>query len=350
MAATGGPITVGVVISCYRQERFLPRTVAALEAALAGEAWHGVLELAVRTDQPLPPLSSRWEVVSAFDPATQRPGRPLTPGAGRMLGFAHAGGDWVLFADSDIEVQAAWVRAALALAMREPNIAAVFGRIEEWFVDGDRERPGQPDMYRTGATDRAVDYLAAVAFYRRTALEGVGGYDPRLNSDEDFELGVRLKQRGLEMRSLGMLAARHWSPPRPNLGELTRRWRTGICFGQGQVLRLYLGRPGFGVLLRRQWLYVAALAMWALVLEAAMLGLMAHDARAVARWSLLPLAVLAFMSLKKRSVRLAALSLATWTVQGAGLVVGFFRLPGGARPLAPPAPLATPGSPEAREA
>ena len=25
----GGPVTVGVVVSCYRQERFLPRTVAA---------------------------------------------------------------------------------------------------------------------------------------------------------------------------------------------------------------------------------------------------------------------------------------------------------------------------------
>jgi len=326
-------MTVGVVVSCYRQERFLPRTVRALETALAGEDWHGVLELAVRSEDPLPALSSRWQVVSAFDPVTRMPGRPLTPGAGRMLGFAHCGGDWVLFADSDIEVQAPWVRTALALAVREPNMAAVFGRIEEWFVDGDRERPGQPDMYRTGATDRPVDYLAAVAFYRRSALEAVGGYDPRLNSDEDFELGLRLKQHGLEMRSLGMLAARHWSPPRPNLGELGRRWRTGICFGQGQVLRLYLGRPGFGALLRRQWLYLAALGMWTLGLAALGLGLVTRDARPVALWSLVPLAVLAFMSLRKGSLRLASLSLATWTVQGLGLVVGLFRLPGGARPL-----------------
>jgi len=333
-AAMSPVMTVGVVVSCYRQERFLPRTVQAIEAALAGREWRGVLELAVRSDDPLPPLSPHWQVVSAYDPVTKRPGRPLTPGAGRMLGFAHAGGDWVLFADSDIEVQAEWVRAALALAQQEPELAAVFGRIEEWFVDGDRERPGQPDMYHTGPVDRPVDYLAAVAFYRRRALERVGGYDPRLNSDEDFELGLRLKRRGLAMRSLGMLAARHWSPPRPNLRELGRRWRTGICFGQGQVLRLYLGRPGFDVLLRRQWLYVAALAMWTLGLIAAIGGIVARDARPVALWALLPLATLAFMGLRKASLRLASLSLATWTVQGLGLVVGLFRLPDGARPLA----------------
>ena len=330
-------MTIGVVVSCYRQERFLARTVTAIEAALAGEAWQGVLELAVRSGDPLPALSDRWRVVSAFDPVAQRPGRPLTPGAGRMLGFAACGGEWVLFADSDIELEPAWMRAAIATAGREPGLAAVFGRIEEWFVDGAGARRGQPDMYRTGPRDRPVDYLAAVAFYRRSALEAAGGYDVRLNSDEDFELGLRLRQLGLEMRSLGMLAARHWSAPRPNLRELARRWQTGICFGQGQVLRLYLGRRGFGTLLRRQWLYLAALGLWLLGAAAAGTALVAGEPRIVAAWALAPLGVLALMSARKRSVRLGGLSLLTWTVQGAGLLVGLSRMPGGARPLAPSA-------------
>lgn len=328
---------VGVVVSCYRQERFLARTVTAIETALAGCQWQGVLELATLSGEPLPALSERWRVVSVFDPATRRPGRPLTPGAGRMLGFAACGGDWVLFADSDIEVEAPWVRAAIALAAREPELAAVFGRIEEWFVDGGRERPGLPDMYHTGDTDRPVDYLAAVAFYRRSALSAVGGYDQRLNSDEDFELGLRFRQRGLAMRSLGMLAARHWSAPRPNARELARRWRTGICFGQGQVLRLYLGRRGFGTLLKRQWLYVAALGMWTLGIGASVAAVLGGDSRPFAFWALVPLFVLALMSARKRSLRLGALSLLTWTVQGFGLVFGLFRLPPGARPLSPSA-------------
>ncbi len=328
---------IGVVVSCYRQERFLPRTVAALERALAGEDWRGVLELAVPATGPLPELSSRWRVVCAYDEQAGRPGRPLTPGGGRMLGFTECGGDWVLFVDSDLEVDAGWMRAAIATAEREPRLAAIFGRLEEWFLDGDVERPGNlRDMYRTGDVDRPVDYLAALAFYRRSALEAAGGYDPRLHSDEDFELGLRFRQHGLEMRSLGRLAARHWSAPRPSFGELARRWRTGICFGQGEVLRLYLGRPGFGALLARQRLYVAALGLCALGVLAAIASVAARDLRLFAAWLLIPAIVIAGMSVKKRSLRLGSLSLATWTLQGFGMVVGFFRMPAAARPLGGP--------------
>jgi hypothetical protein len=328
-------MTLGVVVSCYRQERFLARTVSAIERALEGREWRGVLEFAVPVEGPLPPLAPNWRVVCAFDRATGRPGRPLTPGGGRMLGFAECGGDWVLFADSDVEIDAGWMQAALELAAREPRVAAVFGRLEEWFVDGATERPGKHDMYGTGDTDRGVDFLAALALYRRDALEASGGYDVRLNSDEDFELGLRMKQRGYELRSLGRLGARHWSAPRPNFRELSRRWATGICFGQGQVLRLYFGRPGFGALLRRQSLYVAAIGLWSLGLAAGIAWAASGDPRAFAAWCALPLATLAFMSLKKRSARLAVLSLSTWTIQGAGLLVGWFRLPPGARPLLP---------------
>jgi hypothetical protein len=327
-------VNIGVVISCYRQERFLPRTVAALERALEGADWQGVLELAVPSDAPLPALSPRWRVVCAFDSRTGQPGRPLTPGGGRMLGFQECGGDWVLFVDSDLEVDAGWMRAAIETAAREPRLGAIFGRLEEWFLDGTTERPGLiHDMYRTGDRDRAVDYLAALSFYRRDALEAAGGYDPRLHSDEDFELGLRFRQLGLEMRSLGRLAARHWSAPRPSFGELSRRWRTGICFGQGEVLKLYLGRPGFGALFLRQRLYVAALGLWLLGIAALVASAASGDWRLLGVWALVPLVVIAGMSAKKRSLRLGALSLATWTLQAAGMVVGFVRFPGGGRPL-----------------
>jgi hypothetical protein len=329
---------VGVVVSCYRQERFLARTVAALERALEGEDWQGVLEFAAPSDEPLPPHSGRWQVISSFDPATGRPLRPLTPGAGRMLGFAACGGDWVLFVDSDMELDAAWVREILATAAREPGLAGIGGRIEEWFVDGTVERPGKHDMYGTGDRDQAVDYYGNVAFYRRAALIAAGGYDVRLHSDEDFELGMRLRWLGLELRSLGMRAGRHWSAPRPSFPELSRRWRTGLCFGQGQVLRLYLGRRGFGTLLMRQRLYIVTLGIWALGVAALAAGLVSGDLRPFTGWGMLLLVLLAFMTVRKRSPRLGLLSLLTWTLNGLGMLVGLTRPPRAERPLAAGAP------------
>lgn len=316
-------MTLGVVIPCYRQERFLPRTVRALQAALAGREWRGAIVLAAPDESSaLAELGPRWHVVRP------RVERPLTPGAARMLGFASCGGTWVMFVDADVEVDAAWVDRALAATGEESRLAGLWGRLEEWFEDRGRERAGRRDLYGVGDADHDSDYLATLALYRRDALEEVGGYDPRLQSEEDFELGMRLRRNGFVLRSLAPRAAKHWSAPRPSFGEIGRRWRTGLCFGQGQVLRLYLGRTGFGTLLRRQALYIAVLALWVAGAAAALAG-----PRALATWALAPLALFALMTLRKRSPRLALHSLLTWTVNAAGMLVGFAR--GGTAP--PPA-------------
>lgn len=320
-------MNLGVVVPCYRQERFLPRTVAALEAALRDRTWSGVIVLAAPGEAgELPPLSASWSV------ARTTADRPLTPGAARNLGFARCEAPWVLFVDADVEVDEAWLARALAVAAAaDPALAGLWGRLEEWFTDGSGERPGARDLYRVGEADHDSDYLATLALYRTDALRGVGAYEPRLNSEEDFELGLRLRRAGYRLRSLAPRAARHWSAPRPSFAEIGRRWRTGLCFGQGQVLRLYLGRAGLGAHLRRQALYLATLALWLAAPAAFALG----GAPALRAWALAPLAVFALMSVRKRSARLALHSLLTWTVNAAGMVVGFVA--GGAP--APPTPV-----------
>ena len=310
-----------MVVPCARQERWLPRTVAAIERALEGREWRGALVVAAPGDSGGPALSDRWQVIAP--PGSGR--APLTPGAARMRGFAACGGDWVLFVDADVEVEAGWVEAALAAASdagRNERLAGLWGRLEEWFEEAAGVRPGAPDLYRIGGAEREVDYLATLALYRREALAQAGGYDARLHSEEDFELGLRLKRSGWRMRSLGRLAGRHWSAPRPSFAELYRRWRTGLCFGQGEVLRLYLGRPGFGALLKRQWLYLGALAMW--TLGAGLIGaaVALRDPRPALIGAALPVTALALLTARKRSPRLAALSLLTWTLNAFGMVVG----------------------------
>ena len=328
-------MTIGVVVPCYRQETHLARTLAAVERALAGREWQGALVMAAPGHAPLPPLSPRWRVIAP--PVAS----PLTPGAARMLGFAACGGDWVLFPDADIEIEPAWLGAAMALAEREPSLGGIWGRIEEWFTRDGREWRGSPDMHRVGDQDRRVAYITTPALYRRQALIAAGGYDARLNSEEDFELGMRMTRLGLELRSLGMLAAKHWSGPRPSFAEIGRRWRTGLCFGTGQVLRIYAGRPGMGTLVRRQSLYLATLAMWTLGLMAVVIAAATRHALPLALWLALPVLVLAVMTLRKRSLVLAVHSLLVWTVQGAGLGVGLLT-----GPRATPPGLA--GVPEAR--
>lgn len=326
-------MTLGVVIPCYRQERFLPRTLAALDAALSGRAWRGVLVLSAPEGEALPPgLEPRWQVVrasGASGASGSKATRPLTPGAARNAGFAACGGGWVLFVDADVEVERAWIERAYEELARDASLAGAWGRIEEWFVDGARERPGVRDLYRVGERDAEAAYTATLSLYRRAALEQVGGYDARLNSEEDFELGLRLRRAGFRLRTLAPLAARHWSAPRPSFAEYGRRWRTGLCFGPGQALRLYAGQPGFAALARRNAHYLVTLAYWLAAPFAYGLG----GFQGLGAWALGPVALLAFMTLKKKSLRLALHSLTAWTVMTAGTVVGFLR--GGAGAPAP---------------
>jgi hypothetical protein len=317
------------VVPCYRQEAYLPRTLGALERALTSEAWEGVLVQGTRGAAP-PETAGGWRVIAP--PMSS----PLTPGAARMLGFAACAGELVLFVDADIEIDAEWVRAALARARGPAAPAGVWGRLEEWFHDGAGERAGAADLLRCGDREREVGYMTGAMLYRRDALLAAGGFDARLASEEDFELGLRLRRSGARMLLLGMRAGRHWSAPRPSLAEVGRRWRSGLFLGQGQVLRLYLGRPGLAVLLRRQTLYLATLAVWAGGALAAGAAALGPGAGPLAAWIAIAGLAFAGFALRKRSARVAALSILTWTLQGAGLVLGFVRGPerGAAAPQA----------------
>jgi hypothetical protein len=312
---------LGVVIPCYRQERDLPRTVAALERALEGREWNGALVLA-RREHPevaLPAVSSHWRVLGP--PA----GSALTPGAARMLGFAAVPGDWMLFVDADTEVDPDWVLHALAAGGTEERVAGYGGRTEERVTDGTREWAGDRDLYRVGDRERDVVLLINPVLYRRAALLEVGGYDPRLGAEEDFELGLRLTRAGWRLRLLAGPAGRHWNAPRPSLAEVRRRWAAGLTFGPGEVLRLYLGRPGFATLLARQRLPLGMLGWWLAGVVTAVVAASGGGVRPLAIWLVGTLALVAVMTRRKRSPRLALHSLLTWSVNGLGVLVGFAR-------------------------
>ncbi len=310
---------LAVVVPCYRQERWLERTVAALEHALRNESWEAVLVMAAPGGENGPELNDHWRVI---EPPVAR---PLTPGAARMLGLSATRAPWVLFCDADVEVMPDWMRSATELSRAEGAPAGMTGRLEEWFEERGRTWPGMPDLYRVGSEEREVAYAATLAFYRREDLIAAGGYDPRLSSEEDYELGMRLRRTGARLVSLGALAGRHWSAPRPSWAELIRRWRTGLCFGQGQVLRLYWGRPGLGELLLRQRLYVATLVMGLLGVTAALVA--ARDPRPLWLWLMIALGTLFALAWRKRSLRLALYSLLTWSLNATGMVAGFMMGP-----------------------
>jgi hypothetical protein len=104
-----------------------------------------------------------------------------------------------------------------------------------------------------------------------------------------------------------------------------RRWAAGLTFGPGEALRLYLGRPGFATLLARQRLPLGMLGWWLAGVVTAVVAASGGGVRPLAIWLVGTLALVAVMTRRKRSPRLALHSLLTWSVNGLGVLVGFAR-------------------------
>ena len=105
--------------------------------------------------------------------------------------------DYIQFVDGDCEVQPGWIATALAFLTANPQAAVACGRR--------RERFPQASVYNRLCDqewDTPVGEALACggdALMRRTALDQVGGYNPRLIAGEEPEMCVRLRAKGWQI-------------------------------------------------------------------------------------------------------------------------------------------------------
>lgn len=114
-------------------------------------------------------------------------------------------------------------------------------------------------VYAASGTREIVDTVPW-GIYRRTALEGVGGFDPAMNHGEDEELNWRLKQQGKRVMLDG--AIRFEYVPRSSLKGAFDQYRD---YGRARV-KVVSAHPDF---LRARHLAPAALVLTIAALAAA---------------------------------------------------------------------------------
>lgn len=255
------------------------------------------------------------------------PDGPLTPGGNRNRGCEGATTEWLCLLDGDIELEEGFLSRALVFLESRPEVAGFAGHLDERHWRGGRVVGGDHDLYRIGSGGE-IRVLGAAWLCRRLAFDQVGGFDPALPAEEDFEICVRLRRAGWKLWTESEVMGWHDCAPRPSVHELVRRWRSGLYAGQGLALRRAWGKPEFTELLARQWPFLVALAYFAVALV--LLGAaLAGRREPLVAWIGVGLAGLLAMSLRKRSLRLGFLSLVTWTVQGVALVRAYFFGPWG---------------------
>ena len=188
-------IEVSVVVPTYRRPELLDRCVAAL---LAQDLEPGRFEVIVVDDGACKETES---VVARRVGQAERVGLHLRylctsggrgPGAARNLGWRAARGWLVAFTDDDCLPEGGWLRAGLA-ACGDADGAS--GRLVVPI-------PSRPTDYERSVSqlENAL-FVTANCFYRRRALEAVGGFDVRFTVAwrEDSDLHFSLLERGARL-------------------------------------------------------------------------------------------------------------------------------------------------------
>lgn len=301
---------VSVVIKALNEEANIARTLRSAVAAVQGLEAEVILADSLSTDRTVQIAESFPVKVVQLQHGHER-----CCGIGAQLGYQHASGRYVLVMDGDMEVDASWLRAAVARLQEDPGVAGVGGMVEDVNLDNIEFRARQqrrpPDMM-----PGLVDRLDMGGLYRAEAIRQVGYLTHRsLHACEELELGLRLGAAGWRLERLPCVSIHHYGHTVPMWTLVRKRWRSRYVNGAGELLRSSVGRPWFWQAVRSLRLRVAVVGWWATMLLMLATGLWVPALVVL----LLPPVV---MVVRKRSVPLGLYSVLAWCVDAAGMLRG----------------------------
>lgn len=193
---------VSVIIAARDAQDTLPETLASIAAQTFGD-WEIVLVDDCSSD-------TTAQIARDFGPSLTvlRSERVLGPGGARNLGAMHASGDVLALLDADdmwrpqyLERQVAALEAATAEGQRVGAISSLASLCSA----GGEELPRlslDPKRLpaRIGLTDVLRENpLHAIALIPKAVFDEVGGFADDLRHAEDYDLWLRIAERGYEM-------------------------------------------------------------------------------------------------------------------------------------------------------
>ena len=165
--------------------------------------------------------------------------------------------NFVQFLDGDCELRDDWLAAAVGALAEQYDTAIVAGRLTERFPQASiYNRIGELEWNVSGSG--YVEEVGGIFMIRRTAFDGINGFDPTVPAGEEPELCLRLKQTGWKIRRLDRDMAWH-DLAITSFGQWWKRQvRTG--YGSMDVARRF-ALPGY----QRITLRARIWAVWAVL-------------------------------------------------------------------------------------
>jgi glycosyltransferase involved in cell wall biosynthesis len=203
---------VSVIMPAYDAERYLSRAVESVLRQTLSD-----LELLIVDDGSADGTVALALAFAERDPRV----RVLTqqnagPGPARNLAFGAAGGHFFAFLDSDDEWDETFLEENVGVLLTRPDVDIVVGnaRNRGGLRDGQPCRPLRRDgqLITLGEILADETSLFIMAVFRRAVIDAIGGFDPAMFTNEEYEMWIRAALAGFSFarhtRPLGWYACR----------------------------------------------------------------------------------------------------------------------------------------------
>jgi glycosyltransferase involved in cell wall biosynthesis len=316
-------VKVSVVIKALNEENNISRAVESSLKAVA--PWGGEVIVADSGS-----ADRTVEIAAAFPITVVQLGNPgeRCCGVSPQLGYQHSRGEYVYLLDGDMDLDATFLARAMKLLDSDPGVAGVGGYIREARIANfEFEHRSRRLVAGRLAHPAEVRHLAGGGLYRRAAIEEVYYLSDRnLHSNEEYDLGVRLRSKGWRLIRLEDHAADHYGYSFGSYRLLFHRAKSGYILGSGEVLRAAIDGGYLAKVLhelRPIRAYGFAIASWfAILLSLLLTWNWTWSLSLLFASCVLPILG---MALRRRSINRGIYSVLVWHVQGFGLVRGVLR-------------------------
>ncbi len=123
------------------------------------------------------------------------------------LSAAYPDVQYVQFIDGDCELLPGWMAGAIATLQAHPELAVVFGRLQERFPEASPYNQLADIEWDTPIGD--ADACGGIALMRTAPVNAVGKFDESMICGEEPELCIRLRQSGWKLRRIDQNMAIH---------------------------------------------------------------------------------------------------------------------------------------------
>ena len=150
--------------------------------------------------------------------------------------------------------------------------------------------------------------------------------NPKLKSNEEVELGYRLRLEGYKLKKLAIVSVVHYRDEKDAFKIMIDKWRSGYLKGAGQVLRYRIFSKDIFWHINKFKLYILMILLWISTGAIAILSFFYPKSNAPSiLLTLISVYIIGFILLAiiRKSMIHAIYSIINWNLTAAGIILGF---------------------------